>query len=246
MKKYLILFLFTFLFPMNCSWGSTLTVFYFKRPPYYETVDNRAQGFLVEMTKQIFTSAGVETYFKEIPPLRIMLYIKDANKNVCSIGWFKNKERETFAKFSLPIYQNKPLVILTIKSKQHLFEKHDTIRDVFADRSLILAKIDSFSYGTIMDEWINNYAPPTHVLSSRQSLLPRLILTNRATYMLIAPEEIDMMLEKADFDKTLFVSISKKEIPQGNKRYIIFSKGVDDTLINRINTAIEKRNQNRQ
>ena len=241
MKHFIIVLLIIMLSPLEWVYGQTLTVLYFKRPPYYDTINNQADGFLVQLTRQVFQRADIKPVFKEIPPLRIMYYIKDPKKNVCSIGWFKNKERESFAKFSLPIYQDKPLVVLTIRSKQHLFEHHATIKDIFSDRSLTLAKIDSFSYGTIMDEWINKYSPPIHELSSDQSMLPRLILSSRASYMLIAPEEISMMLKKAGFDENRFVSMTRSDIPPGNRRYIIFSKAVEDSLIERINQSIQEK-----
>ncbi len=239
MKNITIILLIILFIPLGSVSAQTLTVLYFKRPPYYDTIKNRADGFLVELTRQIFQKANIKPIFKEIPPSRIMRTIKTPNKKVCSIGWFKNKERQGFAKFSLPIYQNKPLVVLTTRSLQHLFERHRTIKDIFSDRLLILAKIDSFSYGAIMDEWINNYAPNIHEISSNQSLLPRLIINNRASYMLVAPEEISMMLQNAKLDEKKFISLSKPDIPPGNKRYIIFSKNVEDHLIERINQSIQ-------
>ncbi|MBU1342240.1 MAG: transporter substrate-binding domain-containing protein [Proteobacteria bacterium] len=239
MKHLFITLFILLLLPLELLYSQSLTVLYFKRPPYYDTVNNLPDGFLVELTRRIFEKADIAPTFIEVPPSRIMHYIKDPNKKVCSIGWFKNKEREEFAKFSEPIYQNKPLVVLTTRSKQHLLEQHATIKDVFSDRSLILAAIDSFSYGAIMDKWINNYAPNVHEISSDQSLLPRLIISNRASYMLVAPEEISMMLQQATLDETLFVSITKPDIPAGNKRYLIFSKRVENSLIEDINTAIQ-------
>jgi len=237
MKKIILLIVYI-LFISGSLWADDLTVLYFKRPPYYDTVNKKAEGLLIELSKKIFDAADIRPVFIENPPARIMVLIQKNQKKVCSIGWFKNKKRESFAKFSLPIYQNKPLVILTSKSKQNLFDKHINIKDIFSDRSIILSTIDSFSYGKLMDEWIHTYAPKIHKISSKQSLLPRLILNNRASYMLIAPEEINMMLRNARLEKNLFTSISKSDIPPGNKRYIIFSSQVEDKIVNRINKAI--------
>ena len=216
-----------------------MTVMYFNRPPYYDTIDNQAQGFLVEMTRQIFDTAGIKPVFIEVPPSRIISYIKNQEKPICSIGWFKNKERESFAKFSIPIYEDRPLVILTLKLKKHLFDRHQTIKDVLSDRTLILAKIDSFSYGVIMDEWINSYTPPVHKIQSIQSVLPKLIFNNRASYMLVAPEEISVMLKEAGLDENQFIALDKPDIPSGNKRYLIFSKDVEDGIIDKINRSIK-------
>ncbi len=238
MKKTIFAVIFFLLFLNLPSWADDLTVLYFQRPPYYNTINNHADGLLVKLSRKIFKKADIEPDFIENPPARIMATIKSNQKRVCSIGWFKNEERKSFAKFSLPIYRNKPLVILTTIVKQNSFDKHKSIKDVFADQTLTLSTIDSFSYGKLIDAWINNYAPKIHEISSNQSLLPRLIYNNRASYMLIAPEEINMMLHNARLDEKLFTAISKPDIPVGNQRYIIYSNQVPDSVVNRINNAI--------
>lgn len=87
-----------------------------------------------------------------MPPRRIISYLKIPGKKACSIGWFKTEEREAFAKFSKPIFQNKSLVILTTKVHQVKIEKHFGLKDVFFDQSLVMTNIDSFSYGTTIDQ----------------------------------------------------------------------------------------------
>lgn len=217
-----------------------LTILYFKRPPYYETVNGKAQGLLVDRVNQICMDAGVEPKFIEVPPSRILYYIEHSPNPYCSIGWFKTKKREDFAVFSLPFYRNKPLVVLTIKDHQQRIEQHATIKDVFSDRELILGMIDSFSYGTVMDEWINNYSPRSHEISTNQISLPKLILNSRASYMLVAPEEIDGMIETAGLKPDLFVAVSKPDIPKGNKRYIMYSRNVNPGIIEKMDASIKK------
>ncbi len=229
--------------PLAAAQDERLVALYFKRPPYYDTVGDKATGLLIELTRKIFVDAGISPVFVEVPPQRILYYVKDPKRKVCSIGWFKTTEREKFAKFSRPIYQNKPLVILTTKTHQARIEEYTGLKDVFFDQSLIMAKIEAFSYGTTIDTWINNYAPRIHRISSDQSVLPHLLLINRASYMLVAPEEINTMLVKADTDPKAFVTISKPDIPQGNKRYIIYGKTIDDDIIQRIDRSIAELSQ---
>ncbi len=224
--------------PLATAQDERLVALYFNRPPYYDTVEGRATGLLIELTRKIFSGAGITPVFVEVPPQRILYYLKDPKKKVCSIGWFKTEERKKFAKFSRPIYRSKPLVILTTKVHQARIEEYPGLRDVFFDQSLILAKIESFSYGTTIDGWINNYAPRIHRISSDQSVLPQLLLINRASYMLVAPEEVNTMLAKAKTDTKAFVAISKSDIPQGHKRYIIYGKTIDDHMIQRIDHYI--------
>ena len=48
----------------------------------------------------------------KIPTNRQLAAVKDAASSSCAIGWFKNPEREQFAKFTKAIYRDKPTVIL--------------------------------------------------------------------------------------------------------------------------------------
>lgn len=238
--KCIGIFLMVFLGVISNARGESLTVLYYDRPPYYETVDGRAKGLLIEMTRTIFEDAGVDHVFETMPPSRILLYLKNSDQNICSVGWFKNSEREKFANFSLPIYQNMPMVILTARHQSHLIEMHKTLKDVLSDRSLTIALIDSFSYGEYIDGLIRQLSPVTHTISSQQNLLPAIILNYRASFMLIAPEEIGTLLTSSGLHPKDFVSISKPDIPTGNKRYLMFSKNVPLATIERINRSIQK------
>lgn len=63
-------------------------------------------------------------------------------------------------------------------------------------------------------------------------------MAGRVTYMLIAPEEIGTMLAETEMNPDDFVSISKPDIPKGNKRYIIYSRGISNAVIEKINRSI--------
>jgi polar amino acid transport system substrate-binding protein len=220
--------------------GETLTLSYLERPPYYHTEQGRADGFLIELSKKIFQDAGVEVIFERMPPKRIMMEIKRADSFHCSVGWFKKPEREKFAKFSLPIYQNRPVAILTTKKQKHLFAPHTTLREVFSDKSLIMATMSAFSYGSFIDQLMKDISPKTHEISSKQKILPKLIMKGRAAYMLTAPEEVETLVRSAGLNPDDFVSITMPDIPAGNRRYLIFSKGVSNEIVERINTSVRK------
>ena len=55
----------------------------------------------------------------------------------CAVGWFKNSEREAFAKFSKPIYQDEPQVVLTA-IENHKIKSTDTVESVLANHDLNL------------------------------------------------------------------------------------------------------------
>ncbi|MCK5117885.1 MAG: transporter substrate-binding domain-containing protein [Candidatus Aegiribacteria sp.] len=245
MKKiYLVHFflisLILLLFLPSKSSSTPLTVSYFERPPYYFTKQDRAAGFLIELSRKIFQDAGIEVVFISLPPARIIKAIKNADNPHCSIGWFKKPEREKFAKFSLPIYQNQPVVLLTSKKFKELFLPYKTLQQVFSDKTLIMGKMSSFSYGSYVDDLLTRIAPSSQTITKCQSILIKLIDKGRISYMLAAPEEIPTLITSADLKHADFHTHNLTDIPHGNIRYLIFSQAVQDEVIGRINLSIRK------
>ena len=220
--------------------GNVLTVSYLERPPYYKTVDGYATGILIDLTRQILEDAGVKAVYLPLPPKRIFREIQNPGSMHCSVGWFKSTEREEFAKFSLPIYQNKPLVALTLKKNGEKFKKFGLLEDLFADKSLTLGTVSAFSYGIRVDEMIKKDPPVIFEVKEKQAQLIKMIAAGRISYMLISPEEIEMMIQSADLNPNDFISLPFSDIPKGNKRYLMFSKSVPDEIIDSINHSIKK------
>ena len=238
MKRIFFLSLICSLLLSGTARTETLQVLYLERPPYYFTVNGRAEGFLVRLSQKLFRKAEIQATFMEMPPKRIIKMLKHTDGRFCSIGWFKTPEREKFAKFSLPIYRNKPIVLLTATSQKEKFKPYRTLKEIFSDKSLVLGSMSAFSYGDYIDTLMQQNTPSKIEITSRQSMIPEMIIKQRVHYMLIAPEEIESLLQLNGYSLTAFSAIRMPDIPAGNKRYLIFNKGVSDDLIDRINQAI--------
>lgn len=224
--------------PAAAGNATDMHVVYLERPPYYWTENDQPRGFLLGLTRQILERAGIPASFNQHPPNRIMEEIRSDREPTCSIGWFKTAEREAFARFSLPIYRDRPLVLLTTADKAHLFSRHKTLRSVFADNSLVMAQVASFSYGEAVDRMQKEILVRNLTVSSSQKVLPKLILQGRASYMLVAPEEVPTLLRLAEVDADRFAVLTMEDIPAGNLRYLICSKSVPESALERINAAI--------
>ena len=215
-----------------------LHVVYLERPPYYWTDNGTPRGFLLELTQRIFALAGVSADYTPHPPNRILDEVRNDSLHICSIGWFRTPERETFASFSLPIYRDRPMVLLTTVENAERVSRHRTLREVFSDSSLIMAQMASFSYGEAIDRLQRETLVRNLTVTTSQKVLPRLILQGRASYMLVAPEEISVLLRSAEVDPARFASVSVEDIPAGNLRYLMFSRSVSGSIRDRINSAI--------
>lgn len=218
-----------------------VSVSYFERPPYYYTTESgQAAGFLVERARAIFKQAGVEVEFVTLTPYRILYVLQHAKIPHCSIGWFKNSERELFAKFSAPIYRNRALVLLTEKSQQNQFAAVKTLREVFTDSQLIMARMVDFSYGVFADKLFTDLSPKSNYLTGDQGSLLKAIKQRKASYMLVSPEEVDMLARTTGTAAGDLVTVPLQDIPVGNLRYLMCNQEVTDETMSALNNSIEK------
>ena len=239
--KIFLLILFWLAIPASLTAAEPLTITYFERPPYYYT--NSAgvpAGFLLERTKNAFQEAGIEVNYLSSTPYRIIYILRHALTPTCSIGWFKTAERELFAKFSTPIYRDQSLLLLTSRNRKEQFAKLKTLREVFGDRHLIMARMSEFSYGTFVDRLLGELVPKSRFFTGEQKDLLQAIATGQASYMLVAPEEIDMLTRAAGLPAADFATFKLQDMPAGNLRYLMCNQAVDDSLLFQVNRAIEK------
>jgi len=221
------------------SSAEPLTFSYFERPPYYFTTGSGdAGGFLVDRTRKILHTAEIEGQFVALTPYRIFYVLKHAPAPHCSIGWFKNSERELFAKFTKPFYQNRALVLLTSKVQQSKFSGKISVRQLFSNRKISLARLAEFSYGDLVDGLLGELSPQSVLFTGEQTALLQAIMEQRATYMLVAPEEIDLLTQAAGVSKEDVVALPLTDAPIGNLRYLMCNQAVSDQIMEKMNRAI--------
>lgn len=218
-----------------------LTISYFERQPYYFTTeDGRADGLLVERTRAILEQAGVEARFVALTPYRILYVLQHAIVPHCSIGWFKNPERELFAKFSAPIYRNRALVLLTAVEQKSRFVAVKTLREVFSDGQMSMARMAEFSYGHFVDQLLVEENPKSLYLSGEHSDLLLAVMKQKASYMLVSPVEIEILARSNNLSPDDIATVELQDIPEGNFRYLMCNQAVTDETLQSINRAIEK------
>lgn len=225
-----------------------LKVYYFQRPPLYMTHgDGSAGGFITEIARLVLTEAGIACEFEEMPTLRIESHLK-GRACACGIGWFKRPDREAWATFSLPIYRDLPAVALVnAQAAAHLNPGMEL--GPLLHSGLTLGVIEGFSYGDFADDAIAQAKPRMSRLVGEQFQLLLMAASGRIDYFFIGLEEASYLLDKHPnlADKLRIVQV--KDWRTGNDRYFMFSKGVDQKTITRINQAIlnvKKRHAYRQ
>lgn len=221
------------------SVAGLITLHYNERPPYLVTTDTGVGGLTGDPASLVFEKSGIPFQWEQTPSKRQIYLLQQNQGRDCMPGWFKNAEREGFAKFTLPIYQDKPQIALA-RADNDAIPAASTVAKLFANPKLVLLVKDGYSYGDYLDGKINELNPYRTQTTVENSGMLKMVYAHHADYFFIAPEEADGLIRTSEFDIHDFKQVHFTDIPSGEKRYILCSKQVDDSIIERLNSAIRQ------
>jgi uncharacterized protein (TIGR02285 family) len=210
-----------------------------EKPPYSYTENGVQKGFLLERTRQIVNKSGLKVAFEVVPAKRIFAEIEANAEAICSFGWYKNPERERYARFTIPILTDRPHIVLANTASAESVRRHKTLKGLFADSRRSLSVVDGTSYGVELDAMITN----SKVLVDKALVSPiqvaQKVAAQRTDFMLMDQDDYEYLLSTdPSFKKAKLVKIEFSDMPPGLKRYILCSQMVDEDVIKRLNTAI--------
>ena len=161
--------------------------------------------------------------------------IREDNRAVCAAGWFKTQEREEYARFTKPVYQDQPLVVVGRSDNGRL--RASTFEDLILQPKLkMLARID-FSFGSDVDGMIEDSGLTVRLSAAGAKENLERIVRGYADFLLISPEELSVTLDQV-FDSRELAQTSFPDIPFGNTRHIICSMSVSEDQIRLLDEAI--------
>lgn len=217
-----------------------LDLYYNERPPYLvSALDGSVSGLTATPAAESFREAGIAFQWMRLPSNRQLALLKDNHRPACAVGWFRNAEREHFAKFSKPIYQDKPTVGMASDS----FAATDklSLSDLLNRRDIKVLVKDGYSYGPYIDNLLAAHRANQVVTSADNIDMARMISGRRADFMFVAEEEASSLLQQAGLNPLYFKVLRFADMPMGEYRYIMCDKLVPDEVIQRLNTAIHPR-----
>lgn len=218
--------------------SARVTLHYIQRPPYMTATGDGLTGLTGGPTFLAFKNAKIPFVLAETPFARQLHMLEINSGQDCMIGMFKKPEREVFARFTKPVYQDQPQVILTAAANEKRFARFASVTDLFNDKSMTLLVKLRYSYGVALDALIERYQPKVLATTDENLLMMKSIKLNQADYMFIAPEEAKVAIAAAGFVDSDFKQIRFKNMPDGEYRRIMCSKNVPDEIINKLNSAI--------
>lgn len=219
---------------------SRVTILFHVRPPYaYYGPDHQVDGLLSAPVSAALAKAGLNADWVEMPPARQTEEIRRAEDATCGLGWFKRPERETFASFTDPIYQDRPTVIVARRYDAR-FADGMSLQDSFKDQARTLVVKTGYSYGAAIDAWIKALQPRAEVSSVPNELLLGMIVQARVDYAVMAPEEAeDLLASRPELGMSL-QAVQLSDAPAGELRHLMCSQATPAEVIARINKALAR------
>ena len=216
---------------------TNLNIVYHERPPYVITTAEGITGLSGSPSYFAFTQLGLPLTWSLTPTNRQLIILQENEGCDCSVGWFKNPERETFAKYTTPIYQDQPQIAITHADNTLLYSGM-TVGEALANPNLTLGVKDGYSYGAFLDAQIAAYLPQADVTTAENVNMLEKVHRKFNDYFFIAPEEADGLIEVSGLPPADFQFITFSDMPDGERRYIICSMRVPDELISQLNEAL--------
>ncbi len=219
--------------------GDLVTIHYHERPPYYITGPLGAYGLCADPAKIAFKKAGIPFRWEKTPASRQLDILKANSGRDCLLGWFKNPEREMFARYSIHVYEDRPTIALALAGNgKIIFER--PLADTFLSENLMLLRKRGYSYGRYIDAMISKLQPRQDITDAENIGMLKMIHSRRADYFFISEEEARVLTTTSGLPTSDFQYVHFTDMPTGNKRYLLFSKKVAAAEVARIDAAIKK------
>ena len=209
-----------------------LTLHYQERPPYSATgPQGQVSGLVAEPAARALHAAGIAFAWARTPNQRQLALIQgEATGLHCGVGWFRNAGREALGRFSAPLYRDSPLAALVRAGAWR--EPSATAATLLSAPSLRLLVKDGYSYGPRLDALIAAAAHPPLRTSVEPVQMARMLASDRADWMLVAPEEAELLTAP---DLRLLPLVDE---PRGQTRHLYCSRTVPAEWMARIDRAL--------
>jgi hypothetical protein len=213
-----------------------IMLYYYERPPYSVTDPaGNAGGLVIAPTRMAFEAAGVPFQFERTSVNRILELIKDSPGPACSPGWYWTEERARYAKYTKPIFRDKPIIGLAAKGFH--VAPGTRIADLLAGKTL-LTVTENLSYGPYLDPLIARKDPSQLIHLPRGGKMMIEMVLSGHTELALTSEQDAQSYASLGIGGPDYPIIHFPDLAVGDTRHIICSRGVPDPVIDQLNQHI--------
>jgi hypothetical protein len=182
--------------------------------------------------------AGLSLHWEAVPLKRSLQELKANREPLCVLGAFRTPERQGYARFSLPIFQEEQqLFIAALRVAAQLRALPDA-RAAVMDTRLRLLVFDGVAYGQAWDRWIaERPEPPLRASAGSARLLP-MLARGHADFTISVPSELQQLQAAGDPDAGSVETVSLPGLPPAPRRHLACSLRVPADWLARIDAAI--------
>jgi len=173
-----------------------------------------------------------------------LLMLQQSDAPVCSLGWFKNEDREQYAQFSQPVYQDHPTIGLAKIANSNVPDE-TTVGGLFQQENLVLLTKAGYSYGAYIDKLITEYEPHRLTVTVENTSMLKMLAAGRVDYFFLALEEASQLIESQGLLVSDFKFVKLTDVPPGDNRYVICNQHVPKATLERVNDWLAKQAQDR-
>jgi hypothetical protein len=207
------------------------------RPPYTEVhPDGSVGGVLVEPVLTALQRAGIAHQWVQTPSRRQLLLIQNGDGWHCGVGWYRLPEREPLGKFSRPIYQDRPFMALA--RQDTAIKPGSTVAALLALPGRVLLVKEGYSYGPALDGLLAQHPDAVRRTTAESLQMVRMILADRADWMLITPDEAGPLLQQLGEEAAAVPLRPLSGVPPGTPRHLYCNRAVPDAMIDAVNRAL--------
>jgi hypothetical protein len=95
-----------------------------------------------------------------------------------------------------------------------------------------------YSYGRYIDDMILKYAPRHEITTAENIGMLKILHDGLADYFFISEEEAVELIHTSGLLAETFQFIRFPDVPEGNNRYLLFSRSTDRRIIDRVDEAV--------
>ncbi len=209
---------------------------YIDRPPYAVSQSNEEPtGVVASRASRAFNLAKIPFAWVKTPVNRQFALIKQNAGQDCVLGVEKLASRTDFAKFTDPLYVSQPVVALT---NLKITEKEGvTLRQLLKKYRIFHRETSSLS-----DEIVTliNQSPNAYVTTIDTFQTAQLISHGDGDFMLISKDLAEYYIKHRLLNPNSVRILSLPDLKARFNRRIMCCKKVDDSVIERLNQAIQK------
>jgi polar amino acid transport system substrate-binding protein len=215
-----------------------ITVAWREKPPYHYTDNGVEKGFLLTRGKQIFDKAGVPARFVEEPTKRIWANFQSGKTSYCSLGRYKQNQRDTMVQYSVAMHIDPPQAIIVSPNDVDKVRSHKSLLSLLADPKLSVGLIDGVSYGPRFDGLLGKAGAERIVRTVDSSSMMRMVAVGRVSYTLADRYGWEYAL-KHDPVLAQATLVEFPDAQGGMTRHIMCGKDVPEATMRKLNRAIE-------